>query len=66
MTTKILKNKHNRLECKVKISFVNKWRKNIFNETYKATIVPKFDFKIFEDRGYNIFYIKIDKNYFNE
>jgi small GTP-binding protein len=34
-----------------KTSFVNKWTKNIFNETYKATIVSEFGFKIFEDEG---------------
>ena len=34
-----------------KTSFVNKWTKNIFNETYKATIVSEFGFKIFEDGG---------------
>jgi small GTP-binding protein len=31
-----------------KTSFVNKWTKNIFSETYKATIVSEFGFKIFE------------------
>ena len=34
-----------------KTSFVNKWTKNIFNETYKATIVSEFGFKIFEDQN---------------
>ena len=34
-----------------KTSFVNKWTKNIFNETYKATIVSEFGFKIFEEQG---------------
>ena len=34
-----------------KTSFVNKWTKNIFNETYKATIVSEFGFKIFENDG---------------
>ena len=34
-----------------KTSFVNKWTKNIFNETYKATIVSEFGFKIFENEG---------------
>ena len=32
-----------------KTSFVDKWTKNIFNNTYKATIVSEFGFKIFED-----------------
>ena len=31
-----------------KTSFVNKWTKNIFTDTYKATIVSEFGFKIFE------------------
>ena len=34
-----------------KTSFVNKWTKNIFSDTYKATIVSDFGFKIFEDGG---------------
>jgi len=34
-----------------KTSFVNKWTKNIFSDTYKATIVSEFGFKIFEDQG---------------
>ena len=34
-----------------KTSFVNKWTKNIFSDTYKATIVSEFGFKIFEDNG---------------
>ena len=34
-----------------KTSFVNKWTKNIFNETYKATIVSEFGFKIFDYEG---------------
>ena len=34
-----------------KTSFVNKWTKNIFNETYQATIVSEFGFKIFEVDG---------------
>ena len=34
-----------------KTSFVNKWTKNIFNDTYKATIVSEFGFKIFEHEG---------------
>jgi GTPase SAR1 family protein len=29
-----------------KTSFVNKWTKNIFSDTYKATIVSEFGFKI--------------------
>ena len=31
-----------------KTSFVNKWTKNILSDTYKATIVSEFGFKIFE------------------
>ena len=34
-----------------KTSFVNKWTKNIFSDTYKATIVSEFGFKIFEEQG---------------
>jgi len=34
-----------------KTSLINKWNKNIFNETYKATIVSDFKFKIFENEG---------------
>ena len=34
-----------------KTSFVNKWTKNIFSDTYKATIVSEFGFKIFEYNG---------------
>ena len=34
-----------------KTSFVNKWTKNIFSDTYKATIVSEFGFKIFEQDG---------------
>ena len=34
-----------------KTSFVNKWTKNIFSDTYKATIVSEFGFKIFEHDG---------------
>ena len=34
-----------------KTSFVNKWTKNQFSDTYKATIVSEFGFKIFEDEG---------------
>ena len=34
-----------------KTSFVNKWTKNIFSDTYKATIVSEFGFKIFEENG---------------
>lgn len=34
-----------------KTSFVNKWTKNTFNETYKATIVSEFGYKIFEYNG---------------
>lgn len=34
-----------------KTSFVNKWTKGTFSDTYKATIVSEFGFKIFEDQG---------------
>ena len=34
-----------------KTSFVNKWTKNIFSDTYKATIVSEFGFKIFDQDG---------------
>ena len=34
-----------------KTNFVNKWTKNIFSDTYKATIVSEFGFKIFEKDG---------------
>ena len=34
-----------------KTSFVNKWTKNQFSDTYKATIVSEFGFKIFEENG---------------
>jgi small GTP-binding protein len=34
-----------------KTSFVNKWTKNIFSDTYKATIVSEFGFKIFEHQN---------------
>ena len=34
-----------------KTSFVNRWTKNIFSDTYKATIVSEFGFKIFEADG---------------
>ena len=34
-----------------KTSFVNKCTKNIFSDTYKATIVSEFGFKIFEKDG---------------
>ena len=34
-----------------KTSFVNKWTKNKFSDTYKATIVSEFGFKIFENEG---------------
>ena len=39
-----------------KTSFVNKWTKNVFPEDYKATIVSKFGFKMFEyqDKLYRI------------
>ena len=34
-----------------KTSFVNKWTKNQFSESYKATIVSEFGYKIFEKNG---------------
>ena len=34
-----------------KTSFVNKWTKNIFSDSYKATIVSEFSYKIFEHKG---------------
>ena len=36
-------------DCKTgKSNFVNKYTKNSFNDSYKATIVAEFGFKIFE------------------
>ena len=34
-----------------KTSFVNRWTKNIFEESYKATIVSEFAFKVFQIDG---------------
>ena len=34
-----------------KTSFVNKWTKNTFNDSYKPTIVSEFWFKVFEHEG---------------
>ena len=34
-----------------KTSFVNKWTKDSFRDTYKPTVVPEFGYKIFEDKG---------------
>ena len=34
-----------------KKNFVNKWTKNIFQETYKATIMEEFGFKLYEKDG---------------
>ena len=34
-----------------KKGFVNKWTKNIFQETYKATIMEEFGFKLYEKDG---------------
>ena len=34
-----------------KTSFVNKWTKNIFTDSYRATIVSEFGYKIFEYKG---------------
>ena len=41
-----------------KTSFINKWIKNSFSDTYKATLFPEFGFKIFEDNG-NIYRIQL-------
>ena len=32
-----------------KTSYVSRWTKNVFSDTYKATIVSDFGFKIFEE-----------------
>ena len=39
-----------------KTSFVNKWIKNTFDESYKATIVSEFSFKVvdYKDKSYKI------------
>ena len=39
-----------------KTNYVNQWTKNIFQKEYKATIVSKFGFKVFEyqDKLYRI------------
>ena len=34
-----------------KTNFTNRWTKNQFCDTYKATIVSEFGFKIFENEG---------------
>ena len=34
-----------------KTSFVNKWTKNTFSETYKSTIISEFGFKIYEHKN---------------
>lgn len=34
-----------------KTSFCNKWMKDIFNETYRPTIMSEFSWKIFEYKG---------------
>ena len=34
-----------------KTSFVNKYTKNIFSNTYKPTVLSDFGFKIYEDDG---------------
>ena len=34
-----------------KTSYVNKWTKNIFPDSYKPTIVSEFGFKVFEHEG---------------
>ena len=41
-----------------KTQFVNRWTKNIFSDTYKATIVSEFGFKIFE-YGENLYRIQL-------
>ena len=41
-----------------KTSFVNKWTKNIYNETYKATIMSEFGYKIYNHNG-KIFRIQL-------
>ena len=41
-----------------KTGFVNKYTKNIFSETYKATIVSEFGFKIFE-YGDNLYRVQL-------
>ena len=35
-----------------KTSFVNKWTKNIFSETYKPTIISEFGFKIYKYKNF--------------
>jgi len=49
-----------------KTSFVNKWTKNTFSDTYKATIVSEFGYKIFEFKGkiYRIQLWDLAGNYF--
>ena len=39
-----------------KTSFVNKWIKDTFEETYKATVVSEFSYKIvdYKDKSYKI------------
>lgn len=34
-----------------KTSFVNRWTRNTFSETYKATIMSEFGYKIFNHKG---------------
>jgi small GTP-binding protein len=34
-----------------KTTFVNRWTKNIYNETYKATIMSEFGYKIYQYNG---------------
>ena len=51
-----------------KTSLANKWTKNIFKETYKATIVSEIGFKIYEHKG-NLYRVELwdlagqDKNF---
>ena len=52
-----------------KSSYTNKWTKNIFSDTYKATIVSEFGFKIFENDDGRLYRIQLwnlagqDKNH---
>ena len=51
-----------------KVGYVNKYTKNIFNDTYKATIVSEFGFKIYQ-YGENLYRVQLwdlagaDKNF---
>ena len=37
---------------------MNRWTKNIFSDTYKATMVSEFGIKIFEQNG-KLYHIKL-------